>query len=300
MPDQHYTIIVVPHASSNLRKLHVSARFFLSVLIGLAVVLLAGIGTMVHYVKLNLEEREFKKMSEDNARLKASLAQSQVLTQTLNQKLSVLADVSNKLRTMAGLTMQDSDAKVPFRLGMGGVSMEAGPDGGPDQQKLMILQRRAEFLERDLGILSNHFQTKEARLNSIPSILPAPGFLSSTFGSRHNPFTDSPDFHEGIDISNEVGTPVIAPADGVCIFSGERAGFGQVVEIRHGGSVTTLFGHLEKILIKPGEPVKRWQKIGLMGNSGRSTGPHLHYEVHVNDQPVNPLPYILNLDSIAG
>jgi murein DD-endopeptidase MepM/ murein hydrolase activator NlpD len=300
MPDQRYTIIIVPHASSNLRKLHISARFVFSVFIGLAVVILAGIGTMVHYVKLNLEVESYQRVQMDNEQLKTSLAEAQALTQKLNRKISILTDLSNKLRVMAGLPMKDADTKQQIKLGMGGVWMDPAAGGGPDPQKLLSLQQRADYLEKSLGVLKNYFQDKAVALDSTPSVLPAPGFVSSTFGSRQNPFTNAPDFHEGLDISNEVGTPVIAPADGVCVFVGEKGGFGQVVEIRHDDSVTTLFGHLEKILVKPGQKIKRWQKIGLMGNSGRSTGPHLHYEVHVNDQPVNPLPYILNLDSIAG
>src|SRR5262245_42350465 len=101
MPDQRYTIIIVPHASSTLRKLHLSARFIFSVLIGLAVVLLAGIGTMIHYVKLNLDAKNYQRIQQDNDQLKASLAESQALTQKLNRKISLLTDLSNKLRVMA-------------------------------------------------------------------------------------------------------------------------------------------------------------------------------------------------------
>lgn len=303
MPDQRFTIIIVPHASSRLRKLHVSARFLLSALIGIALLVLACVGTMIHYVKLNLQAKRYEKIQQDNQQLKASLAESQALTQKLTRKISGLTDLSNKLRVMAGLPMKGSNNTVkvpPARLGIGGVSLGLGPEGGPDPERLQTLQKRAEFLESDLNVLSSYFKDRSTALNSTPSILPTQGFISSTFGARRNPFTNAPDFHEGLDISNEVGTPIMATADGVVIYTGEKGGFGQVIEIRNDESTTTLFGHLEKILVKPGDKVKRWQKIGLMGNSGRSTGPHLHYEVHVNDQPVNPLPYILDLDSIAG
>ena len=128
-------------------------------------------------------------------------------------------------------------------------------------------------------------------------MFPTEGYISSAFGMRRNQFTNMPDFHEGIDITNDVGTPVLAPADGKVIFAGYRGNFGQVIEIQHEGDITTLYGHLHKILVKPEEKVTRWQEIALMGNTGKSTGPHLHYEVHVRHQAVNPRAY---LESIGG
>jgi len=101
-----------------------------------------------------------------------------------------------------------------------------------------------------------------------------------------------PDFHEGIDICNEYGTPVLATAQGTIIHAGTLGSFGQTIEIDHANGITTLFGHLAKIYVKVGQEVNRGDKIGLMGNSGMSTGPHVHYEVRVHDQAVNPKPYL--------
>jgi murein DD-endopeptidase MepM/ murein hydrolase activator NlpD len=102
-----------------------------------------------------------------------------------------------------------------------------------------------------------------------------------------------PDFHQGIDISNNFGTPVVATAQGKVIHAGYLGSFGLTVQIEHEGGISTLFGHLAKIDVKTGDQVVRGQKIGLMGNSGMSTGPHLHYEVRLNEQPVNPKPYLI-------
>jgi murein DD-endopeptidase MepM/ murein hydrolase activator NlpD len=196
---------------------------------------------------------------------------------------------------MAGLPTGKANEGPPAqKLGMGGVSMDA-----PDPNRLSQLQIRANFLEQNFALLNQFFHGQQERLSVTPSILPTQGFISSFFGSRRNPFTGSPDFHEGLDITTEKGTAVMAPADGVVIFAGPRGNYGNVLEIRHSDELSTMFGHLDKILVKPGQRVRRWEKVALVGNTGRSTGPHLHYEVHVAQQPVNPLPYILNLESFS-
>ncbi|MDQ7031511.1 MAG: M23 family metallopeptidase [Desulfonauticus sp.] len=135
---------------------------------------------------------------------------------------------------------------------------------------------------------------KQAILASTPSIWPAQGWVSSGFGYRISPFTGQREFHKGLDISGPVGTPIIAPANGEVIFVGHNGGYGLSIVINHGNGITTRYAHLQKSLVKKGDKVKRGEIIAYMGNSGRSTGPHLHYEVRINGLPVNPLKYILN------
>ena len=300
MMDRRYTIIIVPHTSANPRKLQVTARFISYVFIGFATLLLAGLGTMIHYVQLFKESANFQRTQEENVQLKASLEKSTLLTQKLNKKISFLTDVSNKLRVMAGLPSIGMNNKFSqLQPGLGGTTMSTA-NGGPDPARLLALSQRADYLEQSFSILNKYFQKQNAALSTTPSILPTEGFISSTFGSRRDPFTNAPDFHEGLDLTNVIGTPVVAPADGVVTFTGQKGNYGNVIEIKHDDEVSTLYGHLNKIEVHVGDHVKRWQEIGLIGNTGHSTGPHLHYEVHVNDQPVNPLPYILNLDSLEG
>lgn len=159
---------------------------------------------------------------------------------------------------------------------------------------LFRLERASEFEQKSLKELHDKLITRKDLLDSTPSIRPAYGFETSGFGYRISPFTGHKQFHEGLDIANRTGTPVIAPANGLVVFTGRKGGFGKLIIIDHGHGITTRYGHLAKILVKVGQRVKRGEKIAEIGNTGRSTGPHLHYEVRLNGVPVNPKRYILN------
>jgi murein DD-endopeptidase MepM/ murein hydrolase activator NlpD len=131
-------------------------------------------------------------------------------------------------------------------------------------------------------------------LASTPSVWPARGWVSSGFGKRTSPFTGLSERHAGIDIANRTGTAVLASADGIVVYSSRNGSLGKTIKVKHGYGLKTNYGHLSKILVKKGERVKRGQKIGEMGSTGRSTGPHLHYDVTHNGVHVNPFNYILN------
>jgi murein DD-endopeptidase MepM/ murein hydrolase activator NlpD len=147
--------------------------------------------------------------------------------------------------------------------------------------------------EKQKAELHRFLEDQKVLLASTPSIWPAQGWLSSRFGYRQSPFTGQKEFHKGIDISARMNAPIVAPASGIVTYVGKDGGYGRVVRINHGHGVMTLFGHIEKALVKKGQRVKRGETIALVGNTGRSTGPHVHYEVHLNGVPVSPLRYIL-------
>ena len=131
-------------------------------------------------------------------------------------------------------------------------------------------------------------------LAHTPSVWPTKGWVSSRFGYRISPFTSEREFHKGLDISTRKKSPVIAPSDGIVSSVRWDHGYGKLLSISHGYGVKTRYAHLDEVLVKQGQYVKRGQKIALVGDTGRTTGPHLHYEVHLNEVPVNPLRYILN------
>lgn len=146
----------------------------------------------------------------------------------------------------------------------------------------------------DFDQLIRQLEKKKNLLASTPSIRPVDGYITSKFGYRTSPFTGKRTFHSGLDISNKSGTEIIATADGKVSYAARKMYFGNLVIIDHGYGRVTKYGHLKKILVKPGQRVKRGEVIALLGNTGQSTGPHVHYEVRISGTPVNPLKYILN------
>jgi murein DD-endopeptidase MepM/ murein hydrolase activator NlpD len=166
--------------------------------------------------------------------------------------------------------------------------------------ELALISSRTEALiqgtlleEENFADLQEHIQDNVARLRATPSILPARGWISSHFGYRMNPFSGRRTFHAGIDVANFTGTPVHSPADGIVSFVGPRGGYGNVVQIDHGYGIVTRYGHNSRISVNKGQRVRRGEKIAEIGSTGRSTAPHLHYEVVLNGRPVNPLAFIL-------
>ncbi len=142
--------------------------------------------------------------------------------------------------------------------------------------------------------LDQHLLDKESFLHSTPTLMPANGHLTSNYGPRMSPYAGRIKMHEGLDIGAPIGTAIVAPADGVITFSGPKPGFGNFVQIDHGYGVETIFGHASSLSVKKGQKVNRGDRIATVGNTGYSTGPHVHYEVRVNGTPVDPLYYVLN------
>jgi murein DD-endopeptidase MepM/ murein hydrolase activator NlpD len=176
---------------------------------------------------------------------------------------------------------------------------EASPT--PRADRVSVLRRDAERLglianarELSLSDLLERLEGKRHRLSSTPSIWPAKGWLTSRFGNRISPFTGGRQFHAGIDIAGARGTDVIAPARGRVVFAGTRGPLGRTLVIDHGYGIRTIYGHNHENLVKRGQEVERGQVVATLGNTGRSTGPHLHYVVEVKGKAVNPLDYIFD------
>lgn len=148
-------------------------------------------------------------------------------------------------------------------------------------------------VELDVQGLTATLLDQKDYLNSMPTLKPTNGWYTSGFGVRNSPFTGKPTMHEGLDLANHVGSAIVSPATGIVTYAGSRPGYGSLITIDHGYGLQTQFGHVSKIYVRVGEKVKRGYKIGAVGNVGRSTGPHVHYEVRVNGIPVNPYFYIL-------
>jgi len=221
---------------------------------------------------------------------------------TLKSKLVELNSFEKKIRIIANLDQSDDNESL---FGVGG-SIPEDIDPGLELKKKhttllremheQVDQLNLAAVEQEKGFASlfNYLENQRNLLASTPAIRPTRGWNTSTFGYRTSPFTGRREFHKGLDIASRISTPIIAPADGLVKFVGNRGLLGKVMIIDHGHGLITRFGHLNKALKQRGEAVKRGDIIAEMGNTGRSTGPHLHYEVHLNGIPVNPTKYILN------
>ena len=220
----------------------------------------------------------------------------------MTQKMSELQEFDRRLKVMVNLEVRDDNTVFH---GVGG----PGPNPfQPDYSFAKTLRELVRLMHRSLDNLNSEIavdkqgkielykflENQKLLLASTPSIWPTKGWMSSHFGYRISPFTGEKDFHRGLDISTKMSVPIVAPADGVVSSIRLDHKSGIVLTIKHGYGLDTLYAHLQKALVKKGQEVKRGETIALVGNSGRSTGPHLHYEVHLNDVPVNPLRYILN------
>jgi murein DD-endopeptidase MepM/ murein hydrolase activator NlpD len=160
--------------------------------------------------------------------------------------------------------------------------------------KYEIVSNYTQEIELKIHQLDQHLLDKESFLRSTPTLMPANGHLTSGYGPRMSPYAARIKMHEGIDIGAPSGTAIVSPADGVITFSGAKPGFGNFVQIDHGYGVETIFGHASTLSVKKGQKVARGDRIATVGNTGYSTGPHVHYEVRVNGTPVDPLYYALN------
>jgi len=156
-----------------------------------------------------------------------------------------------------------------------------------------LIEQKSDIIEQRLDTLDEAFKTQKELLDSTPSLLPAKGWITSGFANRIDPFTRKKTFHPGIDISGPKGTPVYAPANGVVVYKGFKGGLGNLLEINHGNGIKTRYGHLNKFNVAKGRRVKRGDLIGYVGSSGRSTGPHLHFEIRKVSNAIDPMRYIV-------
>jgi murein DD-endopeptidase MepM/ murein hydrolase activator NlpD len=263
---------------------------------GIMIASVAGIVLMASWTGSLI--RHNHQLKEKEQRLQSSLGE---LSQTLNEARSRLSESQEQLTSIEELARQQNLA-LPKNPGLGGpashpVSASALPfkDAGIGALASGIaeLKSRADSVYTETEDIGRVLRPHLEEMSRIPSLWPVKGFITSGFGRRQDPIEDGTDFHTGVDISAPYGSPVKAPAEGLVVFSGWHQGYGNCVEISHGGGLVTRYGHLSKILVRSGQNLKRWKKIGLVGTSGRSTGSHLHYEVLRNGQPTDPRRFLI-------
>ncbi len=295
MPRKFYTIFILPHAHARFRKIHVS-RNFLLILIGLLVVAVAA-GAATPHLFLAVRSRtqaletlqaENRKLKDENQRFEASLSQ-------LGSQLNAFETGARRLAAAVGLK------ELPGLRAVGGSrSPAAAPSGGMQamlEEELQAMRSRAGSLDRSLEEIHQKWEERLRLLASTPSVLPVSGSTSDGFGWRDDPFTGEPEYHKGVDIVAPAGTTVHATADGVVTRVGRESGYGKMVQLSHGFGLGSLYGHLGVILVRPGQRVRKGDPIGQVGSTGRSTGPHLHYEIFKGGHQVDPRKFLAEVRS---
>jgi murein DD-endopeptidase MepM/ murein hydrolase activator NlpD len=286
---RHSTIIIIPHAQGKVYKLHLSPRL-LKVLAGsgIALVLLSLISLAASGSFLR-ERAMYRALERDNGQLRKS---NQRLAETVAQVKARLDQFEQRTKTLAiaaGVSDLLSASGEDSRSGIG--------SGGPLDQLAAepeALVKRQAALDRQLAKVEQRLHDQAVMLAHTPTIAPVVGVITDGYGPRIDPITYRPAFHEGLDISVAIGTPVRAPADGIVVFADREAGYGRVIKVDHGYGYSTTYAHLDRLLVKEGAKVTRGQLLGKVGLSGRTTGPHLHYEVFKDGERQNPLHYILD------
>jgi len=291
---QYYTLIISPDRGNQVKKVRISNHALFCVGLAAVFLLTIAVSMVSTYFDVQIKALEVYALSDENLQYREDLESFEAEYDALCTRMSALTDIESELM---GIACSD-DITEEDLFGIGGPLGDDTTIGKekPDQDKIIsdlksdieLLEEKAQLQEQSLQELFSFLEGQENLLASTPSIWPTRGFVTSGFGYRWGRM------HEGLDIANRPGTPIYAPADGIVTFTGIRGGYGKFIVISHGFGYETAYGHMYSIDVKEGDIVSRGDYIGTIGNTGRTTGPHLHYEVHVNGVPVNPELFILN------
>jgi murein DD-endopeptidase MepM/ murein hydrolase activator NlpD len=296
MDKKHLSFIIMPHDGRKQTVASFSKKRFriLTGIVGL--LLVCFLVVLIDYFFMSGVRRNFKELRQESQKQMETLAQYKQTIDKLNANIEYFENYAQKLNIMAQLKFPGALKEVGG-VGDGPANGQMSiPEAVPQDVDLLELEsigEKADQIERNLNTLLNYFENQSQILATTPSIWPAKGYLASAYGYRPDPFTGKRTMHWGLDIVTHAGNPVWATADGTVISTKSDKIGGRTVKINHRGMYTTVYCHLSEYKVKPGEKVKRGQVIGLVGRTGKVTGPHVHYEVRLNGKKVNPYYYIL-------
>jgi murein DD-endopeptidase MepM/ murein hydrolase activator NlpD len=287
MKPEAYTFFVASNRNGSFRKITLPS-YVLHLVVLLAIVggvtVLAAAGS---YTRMLWKVGNYNTLRRQQDTLKRNYEQLQSSVKDTNERMNSLQSLATEVAMTYGF--------MRFRQSPFGLSESPQPSGNGFEQSVA----QFNFLESNVGqaaLPTGNLQllasSSVADLTSTPTLWPVVGHLTGSFGERMDPFSGEGAFHTGVDISSQYGDGVRATADGVVIEVGDHAGYGRLVVVDHGFGLTTYYGHLSSFNVLVGQQLRRGDTIGNVGVSGRSTGPHVHYEVRINGAPVNPMRYL--------
>jgi murein DD-endopeptidase MepM/ murein hydrolase activator NlpD len=284
-----YILFVARGDDGQLRKISIPVHYLYVFVVGAAIGFLSLTGIASSYARMLLKVSHYNELRTEKEQLKDRYSKLEEVAKERDVQVASLGSIASEVSALYGLKPQPAlvtasekkiqDAEVSSSLDQLGALRTSALTG-------------AATVGISLGMTRNATTADWARANSAPNLWPVEGRVTGSFGERLDPFNGEGAFHSGVDISTSYGCAIVAPADGVVTFADFMGGYGKAVMIDHGHAISTRYGHLSGFAVTAGQQVHRGDTIGYVGMSGRSTGPHLHYEVRINDTPVNPYKYL--------
>jgi len=284
-----YILFVARGDDGQLRKISIPVHYLYVFVVGAAIGFLSLTGIASSYTRMLLKVSRYNELRTEKEQLKDRYSRLEEVAKERDVQVASLGSIAGEVSALYGLKSQPTlviasqqqiqDSDVTSSLDQLGALRNSALTG-------------AATVGISLGLTRNATTADWFRANSAPNLWPVEGQVTASFGERIDPFNGEGAFHSGVDIGSTYGHAVLAPADGVVTFVDFMGGYGKAIMVNHGHGISTRYGHLSGFAVTPGQQVHRGDTIGYVGTSGRSTGPHLHYEVRINDTPVNPYKYL--------
>lgn len=315
MKNKNYSIIVVSGATSSSKDFVISSKLIRNSIAALSILLLIFGFVIFDYLTISFDKEKMNRLERENTEKKETIDKLTANFEKLAKDLNRMEIYKEKIMVAVGLTspyaLKEVGSGGPgFEDSVGSTSIENLKDIESQRVKLTApkkkqtnqeiikrtedITRKAKEVEQALQYVETQINEQKAKLASTPALWPTRGYITDTYGMRKHPITGKRHFHNGLDIATQLGNKVIATADGYVLITENTSILGNLIGIDHGFGFSTRYGHLSSFAVKEGDRVKRGQVIGWVGNTGRSTAPHLHYEVTYMGKTQNPMNYIFD------
>ncbi len=297
MLSEKYSIIIVPGSNEEVVNRQLSRGLIVSVLVTVILFFVASAYFAIGFLNSSIDGQRLIELTSENEILASKITEMENTVYSLRAEMSGIIEKDDNIRLIFDLPPIDPDLR---EVGVGGeavnypaINSDLGQRTWLVEDDIEKIQRQLEFENASFEQLLSSVKERKSKLDHTPTIRPCDGVLSRGFGMHNDPFTGSYQPHNGIDIAAARNTPVLATAGGIVRYTGYQTKLGNTVVIDHGNGIRTYYGHLNKIKVRKGQRISRRDLVGLVGSSGYSTGPHLHYEVRIGGKAANPYKYII-------
>ena len=289
MQKRFYILFVARGDDGQLRKISIPVHYLYVFVVGAAIGFLSLTGIASSYTRMLLKVSQFNQLRTEKNQLKDNYSRLEQVAKERDLQVASLGSIAGEVSALYGLKGEPTMVTAS-------IDEIHDADVSSSLDQLHALRSTAlsgaTMVGLTMGLTRNATTADWIRANSAPNLWPVEGQVTGSFGERIDPFNGEGAFHSGVDIGSSYGARIIAPADGIVTVTETMGGYGKAIMIDHGHAISTRYGHLSGFAVTAGQAIHRGDVIGYVGESGRSTGPHLHYEVRINNTPVNPYKYL--------